>query len=85
MLNEKGFSLVELAVTAAIATALAIVAVAVTAGTATSVSQKAQEAAWVEECGMQDMIAEFEVALDICTIENWQGREEYYANKNSSN
>lgn len=85
MVNEKGFSLVELAIAAAIAAALAVVAVSVTSGTVSSVSDKAQEAAWVEECGMQDMVAELEVSLSICTIENWQGRQEYYANKNNSN
>jgi Tfp pilus assembly protein FimT len=55
--KENGFSLVELAVAAAIATALAVVAVTVVSGTAASVSAKGTSAASVESCTISESLA----------------------------
>jgi Tfp pilus assembly protein PilE len=55
--KENGFSLVELAVAAAIATALAVVAVTVVSGTAASVSAKGSSAASVESCTISESLA----------------------------
>lgn len=55
--KEHGFSLVELSVAAAVATALAVVAVTVVSGTATSVSSKGTSAASVESCTISEALA----------------------------
>lgn len=56
MINEKGFSLVELSVAAAVAVGLATVAVAVVSGTATSISDKGVGAASIEECTISEAL-----------------------------
>jgi Tfp pilus assembly major pilin PilA len=55
--KENGFSLVELAVAAAVAVGLAVVAVSVVSGTAASVSAKGSSAASVESCTISESLA----------------------------
>lgn len=54
--KENGFSLVELSVAAAVATALAVVAVTVVSGTATSISEKGDLAAAAESCTISEAL-----------------------------
>jgi prepilin-type N-terminal cleavage/methylation domain-containing protein len=55
--NENGFSLVELAVAAAVAVALAAVTISVIQGTAADVESSALVAKAMEECSIHTMLS----------------------------
>ena len=66
--NEEGFSLVELAVAAAVAVALGAVSVTVLSGVTTTISDKAVVARDTADCETHNMLAEYNISAGVCVL-----------------
>lgn len=66
--NEEGFSLVELAVAAAVAVALGAVAVTVLSGVSANISSEATLGRDTADCETHNMLAYYNINAGVCVL-----------------